>query len=78
MSKVPDQEVIVDMLRRVTKEVFSTMLSLEVLADEAYTELQAQSGAEGVVSLSGLPENAPAHAACDAVLKEPAVSHQAF
>ena len=54
MSKVPDQEVIVDMLRRVTKEVFSTMLSLEVLADEAYTELQAQSGAEGVVSFIGL------------------------
>ena len=54
MSRIPDQEVIIDIVRRVTTEICTTMMGMEVACGEAYSETQAQSGAEGVVSFIGL------------------------
>lgn len=54
MGDLIDSEVIVDILRRVTTDVLSTMLSLEARAEEAYTEHHAPGGSGGVMSFVGL------------------------
>jgi chemotaxis protein CheX len=54
MSENFDQEVVVNTVRRVTLEVFSTMLCLDMKPGESFTEVHASDGAEGVMSFVGL------------------------
>lgn len=53
MEKLIDREIVIRLVRSITGEVFSTMLSLDALAEEAYTEAQ-HGKADGVVSFVGL------------------------
>ena len=46
--------MIVDIVRRVTHDVLSTMLSVDAEAGEPYTERQAPGSSDGVVSFVGL------------------------
>ncbi len=54
MSEFLQPGAIVDIVRTVTHEVFSTMLTLDAVAGEPYTEVQAPGGCEEVVSFIGL------------------------
>jgi len=54
VTKTLDQTMIVDAVRGVTLEVCSTMLSLDIQFEEAYTETQSSSNTDGVVSFVGM------------------------
>jgi chemotaxis protein CheX len=54
MGDLIDQKTIVEMLRRATGEVLTTMLNMEPRVEEAYTEHPAQGSSQGVVSFVGL------------------------
>jgi len=49
-----EQELITNTLRSSTKDVFSTMLGLEVECGESYTEMNAPGPSSGVISVIGL------------------------
>jgi chemotaxis protein CheX len=54
MGDLIDSEVIIDILRRVTSDVLSTMLNVEARTEEPYTEHHAPNGSGGVMSFVGL------------------------
>jgi chemotaxis protein CheX len=49
-----DEKVLVNALREATEEVFSTMLGLEVLCGEPYTEINARGQSDGIIAVIGL------------------------
>jgi chemotaxis protein CheX len=54
ISEALDQQVIASIVRDVTVEVFTTMLGVEVVAGDLFTEGHASDGTEGVMSFVGM------------------------
>ena len=48
------QELVIDAIRASTKDVFSTMLGLEVVNQNAYTEMNAAGPSDGLIGVVGL------------------------
>src|SRR5580658_1421279 len=49
-----ESEVIVETIRASTAEVFSTMLGLEVINQDAYSEVNAPGPSDGIIGVIGL------------------------
>jgi chemotaxis protein CheX len=49
-----EQELVIDAIRASTNEVFSTMLGLEVVTKDAYTEINPPGPSNGLIGIIGL------------------------